>query len=914
MLASRTPLPRCLYRIAGAVALCLATPAALRAGGADAAKDRNGEQVYRQMCASCHGPNGEGTVEEYPRALTGDRSVAQLSKLIAKTMPADEPGTCTGPDAEKVAAYIHEAFYSRTAQERNKPARIELSRLTVRQYRNAVADLIGSFRKPAPPWGERHGLQAEYYRGRQFRGGDPDIVRVDPTVQFDFGVDTPDPAKLKDHSQFSIRWEGSVLAPESGEYEFIVKTEHAMRLWVNDLRKPLVDGTVQSGKDTEYHVTIPLLGGRAYPIKLEFSKGTGETDEQKKKKNKPKPFVHASVSLEWKPPQRAAEIIPERNLSPETFPETYVATAAFPPDDRSTGFERGTSVSKAWDQATTEAAIETVDYVSARLAKLSGIDDGDGDRAAKLREFCRTFAERAFRRPLTDEQKRLVVDRQFEEARDPVTAVKRSLLLTLKSPYFLYREITPGAPDSYDVASRLSFGLWDSIPDQALLDAAAAGKLGTRDEVAKQAERMLADLRIRSKLRDFFFQWLKVEQPPDVSKDPEKYPGFDAAVLSDLRTSLELSVEDAVWGESSDFRQLLLADYLYLNGRLAKYYGAILPADVAFKKVYLEPRERAGVLSHPYLMATFAYTSASSPIHRGVFVARSVLGRALKPPPEAAAPLAPDLHPSLTTRERVALQTNPVACQTCHNMINPLGYPLERFDAVGRFRDEEKARPIDATGTYQTVTGGTASFNGARDFAAFLAGSPETHAAIVEQVFHHLVKQPIRAYGPKTADDLRAFFAGHGHSIRKLAVEIMAATAPAPRVENPPAQGAKVASGAVGTEREEKDRGNIEEDKGKREEGKGNKEQDGRVARALPVPGSGPALTEPVAHERPDPATRSLPDGIPTRSVGTREVEDLRIGLAFPFPFSVFPLPFSAFPSDLAALSGPGTTALTAGR
>src|SRR5262249_49660789 len=154
------------------------------------------------------------------------------------------------------------------------------------------------------------------------------------------------------------------------------------------------------------------------------------------------------------------------------------------------------------------------------------------------------------------------------------------------------------------------------------------------------------------------------------------------------------------------------------------------------------------------LLATFAYTATSSPIHRGVFLARSVLGRSLRPPPEAAAPLPAELHPNLTTRERIMLQTRPTACTTCHAMINPLGFPLENFDAVGRFRAEEHGKAIDATGLYQTRTGDTVKFNGARELAQFLAASEETHDAFVEQLFHHLVKQPIRAYGPETLADL----------------------------------------------------------------------------------------------------------------------------------------------------------------
>jgi hypothetical protein len=746
------------------------------------AEERSGEQIYRQQCASCHGTSGEGTAEEYPHPLTGDRSVAQLARLIARTMPADDPGICTGTDAERVAAFVHDTFYSKAAQARNAPPRIELSRLTVRQYRNAIADLIATF-QGADRWDDRRGLRGEYFKSRQFRNNDRVIDRTDARVEFDFGEASPEPETM-DAPAFSIRWEGSVLAPETGDYEFNVQTQHSTRFWINDLKRPLIDGTVHSGTDTDHRASVFLLGGRTYPVRLEFSKSKQGVQDKKNKDNPPPP-VKASIALEWKLPHRPFEVIPEHNLSPKSVPPTFVATTPFPPDDRSAGYERGSSVSKAWDQATTDAAIEVADYVDGHLADLSGVKKSNDDREKRLAEFCRRFAERAFRRPLTDEQVALYIDRPFQGTPDPELAVKRVVLFVLKSPRFLYREISSGRPDAYDVASRISFGLWDSLPDQALEEAAAAGRLADREQVATQAGRMVDDPRTRAKLRDFFLQWLRVEQVPDIAKDPERFSGFDEATASDLRTSLDLFLEDVVWGEGSDFRRLLLADELFLNGRLANFYGADLPADSPFRKVVLESGERAGLLSHPYLMATFAYSATTSPIHRGVFLARSVLGRALRPPPEAAAPLAPDLHPDLTTRERVALQTRPAACTTCHAMINPLGFPLENFDAVGRFRSEEKGKTIDATGAYQARSGETVTFNGVRELAAFLAGSEETHDAFVEQLFHHLIKQPIRAYGPRCLADLRGSFVGDGYNIRKLAVEIVAASALAPRVEGP---------------------------------------------------------------------------------------------------------------------------------
>ncbi len=747
-----------------------------------AADDRTGEQIYRQDCARCHGASGEGS-EDYPEPLAGDRSVGGLAKLIAKTMPADDPGTCQGEDAQKVAAYIYEAFYSPAARVRNAPPRIELSRLTVRQYQNTVADLIGTFRDEGH-WGGERGLKAEYYKSRRFRDEDRVIERVDPEVRFDFGVSAPDPEKFEPR-EFSIRWQGSVLAPETGEYEFVVRTEHATRLWVNDPRRPLIDAWVKSGNETEYRGSIFLLGGRPYTLRLEFSKAKQGVDDSDKQKEKPPP-VPASIALAWKPPGQVEEIIPARNLGPERSPETFVLRAPFPPDDRSVGYERGTSVSKAWDEATTEAAIEVAGYVSSRLRDLAGVRDDQEDRKERLREFGRRFAERAFRRPLDDEAARLYVDRQFEGTAEPEVALKRVILLVLKSPRFLFHEVGGGPEvDSHDVASRLSFALWDSLPDRELLEAAKSGRLLDRDEVARQAERMVGDLRARAKLRGFLHQWLKLDPVPDLAKDPGLFPGFDKAVASDLRTSLELFLDEVLWGERPDFRQLLLSDALYLNGRLAKFYGVDLPENAPFQKVPPGPVERAGILTHPYLLSNFAYTATSSPIHRGVFLARNVLGRALRPPPEAFTPLAPELHPDLTTRERVTLQTSPEACVKCHGLINGLGFGLEHFDAVGRWRDAEKGKPIDATGVYESTAGEATKFSGARDLATFLADSEEVHEAFVENLFHALVKQPTAAYGPRTLPDLRLWFASHEFDVRALMVEIATAAATKSRMDEP---------------------------------------------------------------------------------------------------------------------------------
>lgn len=743
-----------------------------------AAEPRSGEVIFRELCASCHGAKGEGVKTEYAQPLVGDKPLAELTELIDKTMPEGEPEKVDGVEAQNVAKYVYDTFYSPVAQARNAPPRIELSRLTVRQYQNSVADLIGTFRL-AMAWPAERGLRGEYSKSRRSRGGDRVIDRVDPVVNFDFGDKSPDAEKIPEPHEFSIRWEGSLLAPETGNYDLVVKTDHAMQFWFNEMREPLIDAKVKSGKDTEYRATVKMHAGRVYPLKLEFIKANQGVDDSKKAKERPsKP---AMIALEWQPPQRAQEVIPAHNLTPKLFATQYIPQTPFPPDDRSIGYERGTSISKAWDQATTDAALEAAAYLVKYSRDITGVDLNREDQKDKLRTFCIKFAERAFHRPLTPEQQQLYIDQQFAEAPDLTLAFKRFVLLVLKSPRFLYHEVGNSQEnpviDSYDVAARLSYALWDSLPDVTLLSEAGAGSLLKPDRVQKQVERMMTDPRTKAKLHAFLLQWLRVDQAPDLSKDEKLFPEFDEHVATDLRTSLELALEDIVWSEQSDFRRLLTEDSIYLNGRLGKLYGADLAEDADFTKVALNPGQRSGVIAHPYLLAGFAYTSTSSPIHRGVFISRSLLGRTLRPPPEAVAPLAPDLHASLTTRERVILQTKADACNTCHKMINPLGFTLENFDAIGRFRAEEKGKAIDATGSYLTRTGQTRQFKNGRELATFLATSDETHAAFVEQLFHFIVKQPWRAYGPTTRGDLQKKFAASEFHIRKLLAEIVTVAA-----------------------------------------------------------------------------------------------------------------------------------------
>mgnify|MGYP000270883970 FL=1 len=742
------------------------------------AAPRAGEVVYRQDCMSCHGPVGEGIAGKADEPLVGEKSIASLAKYIAREMPEDDPGTLSMADATASAEYIHKAFYSGEARARNHPPRIELAHLTVRQYRESIADLLASLRN-ATATTETGGLAGTYRERPERDPKKPDQNRpevtfkqhVDPVIDFDFSDKAPEKGTYA--AQFSINWSGSVLVPDSGEYEFRVTSPNGVRLYVNapengSEKNALIDIWVSSAMTRSVQAPIFLLGGRSYPLKLEFFKYKDKT---------------ASLRLEWRPPGGAWVVIPRTHLSPKSSSPVSVISVPLPPDDGSIGYERGASVSREWTEAIAKGALQVSGMIGPHLFALAGTKADAPDRGEKLKAFTLRFAQMAYRRPLTDEQK-ADLTAIYSAVVAPEVAAKRAFIFTLSNPAFLYPGIGP--QDDYAVASRLALTLWDSVPDATLLKSAAAGQLKDAAQVRLQAQRMMKDPRAKSKLRDFLHHWLHVEEGAEIAKDQKEYPGFDQGVVMDLRTSLDLFAESVVWSEQSDYRQLLLSDTILMNERLAKFYGQKVEAGAGFQPVKMDADQRGGVLTHPFVLATFSYTKSSSPIHRGVFVTRNILGLMLKPPPMAIAFMDDKFDPSFTMREKVTELTSKPACMSCHVTINPLGFSFERFDAVGRVRTTDNKKPVDPTSDYTTSDGNVIKLTGARDVAIHAAESLSGQTEFVRNLFQEMVKQPPAAYSPELLGQLTSQFRADKFHVRNLAVEVAVVAALRPTVTSTP--------------------------------------------------------------------------------------------------------------------------------
>ena len=761
--------------------------------------------IYKEKCERCHGKHGEGVADGYEESLDFSKSLDQLTKLIDETMPEEDPESCTGTEAKQLAEYIR----NQLSVQSSKQTSPTISRLTVSQYRNAIADVIGHFTStpqedsPRSRYRSRSrevpGLRGEYFQSSGMnKASQLGHYRSDTHMEFDFGDDAPVPSISPE--QFAIIWQGSLRADHTGEYRFRVTTENGARLYLNFDPQPdpgslrddrsipgqsaLIDDWVGSGELRHKEARTFLLGGRSYPIRLEFFKYLEEG---------------AQVKLEWKPPHGTWSVLDYNHTTTESSRRIFVCDVPFPADDRSLGYERGSSASEQWQTSTMHGAVQAAAEVVARLPLLAQLDEGDSDeeRQQKVRAFISELATVAYRRPLReDESSRL--DQIVNSAPQELEAgVRRAVVLVFLSPQFLYPGIV--APEKstlpYAVASKLSFGIWDSIPDQDLIDAAVGGRLKSTDEIESYTRRMLRDPRAKAKLRGFFNHWLEIEER-DLSKDNAMYPEFNDAVVADLRRSLELFIDEVVWSRDSDYRELLLADHILLNDRLAALYQPKPEKEIGqldgeeikrrarrrrfgsdFQPVDFDSKQRSGILTHPYLLSAFAYHNNTSPIHRGVFLTRNIVGRALSPPPMAIAFKDDEFSPDLTMREKVTQLTRDTACMSCHSVINPLGFTLENFDAVGRYRKTDNQKPVDTTSQYKTESGKTLSLTSARDVAEFAAKNPAAHRAFVAHLFEHLVKQSAHEAGEGVIDELTKHFVDDQFNIQKLCAKIVAVTA-----------------------------------------------------------------------------------------------------------------------------------------
>ena len=408
--------------------------------------------------------------------------------------------------------------------------------------------------------------------------------------------------------------------------------------------------------------------------------------------------------------------------------------------------------------------------------------DAPSDEEACAQEILSTLMRRAYRRPVSEEDVEgpLAFYREGRAAGDFDAGIEKALSAVLINPEFLFRveldpdELAAGAYriSDLELASRLSFFLWSSIPDDELLDAAIRGELSRPDELERQTRRLLADPRSFNLASNFAGQWLQLRNLVSVSPNPRLFPDFDDNLRRAMREETERFF-DSVLREDRGVADLLDADYTFLNERLAKHYGIPNVYGTRFRRVQLNPdSRRGGLLRHGSILSVTSYATRTSPVIRGVWVLSNIFGAPPPPPlPNVPALEENEVVANLPMRERLAAHRSNPVCANCHRTIDPVGFALENFDALGRWRDHEgDTASIDVSGGLPLV----GEFAGVDGLEAGLMSRPDLFAGtIAEKLLTFALGRGVEYYDAPAIRRILRVAEADGYSLSSLVVEIV---------------------------------------------------------------------------------------------------------------------------------------------
>ncbi|MBL8742556.1 MAG: DUF1592 domain-containing protein [Myxococcales bacterium] len=358
-----------------------------------------------------------------------------------------------------------------------------------------------------------------------------------------------------------------------------------------------------------------------------------------------------------------------------------------------------------------------------------------------VREIIETFGRKAYRRTLTDDEVGGlfgIYNLAIEAGDDDTEGLKLVLRAMLSSPQFLYRVEIDSDPTStsahelndFELASRLSYFLWSSTPDDTLLDLAEAGGLADDDALRAQVDRMLDDPKSRAMVDNFAGQWLFTRALADAAPSSAAFPDFDDDLRASMRAEADAFFAELLKSDDLALDQLILADFAFVDGKLAQHYGIDAPEGGSLTKVTLDTNQRGGLLRQGAWLTLTSNPDRTSPVKRGKWILENLLCDAPPPPPPGVEGFEPADLEAKTQKELLAAHRADPKCAGCHNVMDPLGLALENFDGVGAFRTEDKGVAVDASGE---VNG--EAFQTQEEFIEMLGQDPRFTSCAVEKVF-----------------------------------------------------------------------------------------------------------------------------------------------------------------------------------
>jgi hypothetical protein len=697
--------------------------------------------VIDRYCTDCHNDaerTGELTLERVDLADVGAHAEiweTVVKKLRGRMMP---PAGEQLPDAEatnELVAFLETQLDAAAAANPN-PGLKSLHRLNRTEYGNAIRDLLALEVNPSallPNDSEAYGFD----NIADVLGTDPSLMdrylsaawKVTSAAMGDLGLApavttyrVPPDRSQNDHVEglpFGTR--GGMLVshhfPVDGEY--VIRP----RLWRNTV-------DVVRGTETPHDLEVSLDGGR-----LSLTRFGGPDDE---------------VPAQMFPGKTADEIDARFETRVTVAAGQHDVGVTFAKKSSATRQEVLQPFAREKHDARMDVGIPELDQIVIE-GPLSIAGSGDSPSRARIfscypasaadeapcaTEILSTLARRAYRRPISDaERDRLVGLYETERAkgRNFEAGVQTGLAYILVAPQFLFRVeqdaagVAPGSLyriNDLELATRLSFFLWSSLPDDELIDAAVAGNLSEPAELRKQVERMLADERATTLANSFASQWLYLRNLRASAPDMYVFPDFDDNLRQSAIRETELLFETIV-REDRPLTELLSADYTYLNERLAQHYGVPGIYGDQFRRVALTDTRRYGLLGQASILTLSSYPNRTSPVSRGNYVLTNILGTPPPEPPPDVPTLPENTAEKLSMRARMERHRADPVCAGCHQLMDPIGLVLERYDGIGRWRTEDNGEPVRDYGSPIHVLRDFGPIDGPEDLRAAILSQPE---------------------------------------------------------------------------------------------------------------------------------------------------------------------------------------------
>ncbi|MCC7374974.1 MAG: DUF1592 domain-containing protein [Verrucomicrobiales bacterium] len=710
-------------------------------------------------CVSCHGPEKKrGDLDVQPfleeAALGKHRETWEKIRdaLEAREMPPTEKRQPSEAERQAVVQWVDEEGARLDALAPPTPGLVTLRRLNRNEYRNTIRDLFGvdynahaEFPNDESGYGfdnigdvlslppmllEKYLAAAETIAGKVIETEDPARKRIQRLKANRFSTQS-DAVSTVEEEVWGFYREGEIAA----EVEFAKPGEYRLRLQAYgeqagpELPKMGigVDGRqihvqsvrAQAGSPETFEVPLTLEVGKHRLSVAYLNNFNADGDRN----------VYL-VSF---------EILGPLGGEPEEYPETH----------------------RRWLKRRPEA----------------------GTELAYAREVLRSMAGKAYRRPATDgEVTRLtrLVETAMKEGDSFERGIQWALQAILVSPHFLYRwELDPARlPDGgvrelndFEIASRLSYFLWSSMPDDRLFDLAGQGRLRQAATLETEVHRMLRDPKARALVKNFGGQWLQIRNLDEVEPDPSVFPAWNAALREAMKQETELFLWEIIQGDHR-LQELLAADFTFVNERLARHYGIEGVAGDEFRRVSLAPStRRGGILTMGSVLTVTSVPTRTAPVLRGKWILEQILGTPPPPPPPNVPPIeeGTEAARNATIRQRLEVHRSKPDCMGCHQKMDPLGFALENFDGIGAWREKDGPNPVD---TSAELPGGR-KFQGADGLKEILQRNQDFPRALTAKMLTYALGRGLEGYDRRVVHGIVERVAKKDFKFSSLVLEIV---------------------------------------------------------------------------------------------------------------------------------------------